>query len=1172
MEEITFLAPAMVRALLVPVAEFDQTKFRNVVEVLKRVKDVRALDLVHSPGKFNPQAYPQGHVYYNFITRDDDADSLFLHDFEPFRKTAVVIGLLGWSKEVTEEIIRLKKNQLQRKYPAPIANIIMIFGCPIAFESKISDVFCVDENLSNIETRICDATSRFLCKFSVYASAYEHTTLRSPGNLTGVVLKQRKRLSSSFEMNPERSKQMVTRGRRLKLNANFYLMAGNLKASLNDFSEAIFNLKAANDYLWLASALDGLAVCIFLLSSLGVPYRLPQFLNSLINSGKNVKSMLRSPSTTPRPSFQLSDISTSFSSFNESDGELNVMPFDVVEETIINCGHLSSYYYEYAKTEQTENVPAIVSSESLIRYALLMVLVDLNGKYDMSLVNEIVQGKSLHEGRYISENFNMEFFNFICFHVLNTDFEKLPVNSQLRIYQTLAFLFSKAKMKMKKALMVYNFLELINASEQQLFSSISGYERLDLMLRDFCETYDIFIDRPEDIIRPNYIQKDLLLHILKLCERVGYRGGYVIYGLFILTNFKQILGSSQQVEIYDKIKRFSSFVKVGARCWNDDFLVGIDFEAVSGKLVEGEESTVKIHIRNPYAFELDIKELSLSTKDNFSFKLLSPDKKSINDFKDSYKIVLKPYSEILVSLSIIPENNGTFAVDGIIASIGICDKRKYSVRVEDMSAFPPKLKKSVHCCETETKFREWRIQVVHKQPLLKIVEVKLRDKWLMLLDGERKQFSVILKNTTTSDINHLVSMFRDSTTDILNAELNNKALRPNEIYEIEYQIYKKKPFKILNKNDLVKIKGNQTFKLDLEIVGKLDVKEANLVLEYSYQKNTIAEYIRSLSIPVSLTVYPSVELAGCDIIPLTSNTSIGDMESKTCWQFLKEVSEEHHNLADFCLIALDFVNMWSEEMEIVIQYRMDGSSGAKEPRMFITSEQLQTRKNVRMFVPIKRMDLDEQLLEQKIPSLRNKQFVVDKKTPLAEQHFIKHSFWYKEEILKHLSAIWKVSSSVSSSMYLGRSGEINMRGFRFSSRMIENIRVEKVKLKLKLLNDQDIVQDLNNVYLNQFYTVRIEITNRNKYPIFGMLRHIPVCKDPPYTYEKKVLINGVLQFSIGKPLDSNETMIFELGIVFIEKGDYEWGALFDEMPDWKDGNLTIKKQHLQREQLKFKVQ
>lgn len=147
-----------------------------------------------------------------------------------------------------------------------------------------------------------------------------------------------------------------------------------------------------------------------------------------------------------------------------------------------------------------------------------------------------------------------------------------------------------------------------------------------------------------------------------------------------------------------------------------------------------------------------------------------------------------------------------------------------------------------------------------------------------------------------------------------------------------------------------------------------------------------------------------------------------------------------------------------------------------------------------------------------------------------------------------------------------------MRGFRFSSRMIENIRVEKVKLKLKLLNDQDIVQDLNNVYLNQFYTVRIEITNRNKYPIFGMLRHIPVCKDPPYTYEKKVLINGVLQFSIGKPLDSNETMIFELGIVFIEKGDYEWGALFDEMPDWKDGNLTIKKQHLQREQLKFKVQ
>lgn len=233
--------------------------------------------------------------------------------------------------------------------------------------------------------------------------------------------------------------------------------------------------------------------------------------------------------------------------------------------------------------------------------------------------------------------------------------------------------------------------------------------------------------------------------------------------------------------------------------------------------------------------------------------------------------------------------------------------------------------------------------MVNSQPFLKILDVKLEDKWLMLLDGERKQFKVTMKNTSKTEINYLVSMFKDSTTELLNAELNNKLLQPNEIYEIEYQLLKRKPFKILNKGDLVKIDGFELFDLDVEIIGKIGVNEASLVLEYSHQQDSSTEFHRNISIPVNLTVYPSVELAGCDIIPLTSNTKINELMIDPCWAYLSKMKENNHQLSNFCLLALDFINMWSDEMEITLNY-MPGASDAKQTGdVMIKEEPLQIK-------------------------------------------------------------------------------------------------------------------------------------------------------------------------------------------------------------------------------------
>lgn len=1178
MDSITFVSPANVRALLVPVNELSQSDFEEILEILKRVKDVRAVDLIHNPGKFNPQAYPQGHIYYNFITRDDDAESLFLHDFEPFRKTAIVIGILKWNEDITDEKVRNLKHALKKAYPAPISQFLMIFDCPKSYTSKLSEVYTVDRDTSNMETEICDITSRFLSNFSTYASAYEHTTLRSPGNLNISMGKPKKKITTSFEINSEKVKQMSARGRKLKLSANFYLMAGNLKSALSDICEAVFNLKLSNDLLWLASALDALAVCIFLLSSIGAPYQLPSFLTSLLAKAKDMDAIFLSPNNSPRNSLQMNgNMQDQTSSLS-----LPVVPLAIVEETIFNCGRLSSAFYEQAKKIHSDYVPQIAVSESLLRYASLLVSIDAKGKLDLDLIHEILFSSSTDSTRKTSKKFDIEHFNSLCFHVLDSDFRHLSITQQSKIFFTLISLYSKTDMQMKKSLMIKNFLDRVVESKHVISMNKLEFKELNAVLIDYCENYGIKVQSSSCIGFGNHMQKKILFQLLSFCAKINHYEGYVYFGSILFKNFRQILTEKEQIDIHQKIDECSSLIGSTPDYWDQNIFLDFEFDSVSDKIVEGEESSAQITLRNPFAFEVEVKDLQLYTEDDFPLKLITMDtKKYLDQVTDLPSIFLRPLSEISIPLTIVPEKHGEIVIKGIKASVDSCKNQIFVSKDHIPNSFPPKLNKNGNINGIDS-VRSWKMSVVYKQPFLKLIDVKLSDKWLMLLDGERKQFKVILKNTSNTEINHLISKFKDSTTDRLNAELSNKALQPNEVYEIEYQLLMMKPFKILNKSDLAQIRGNESFHLEVEIRGKLGVNEANLVLEYSHQKNTSSEFKRSLTIPVNLTVYPSVELAGCDIISLTSNTKISECNADPCWDYLRKMKEKNHKLSKFCLLALDFVNMWSEEMEICIECNPQHSGEIEvkdsndsldkiiEEKFTVTSP-LQSRKNIRMFIPLLRMDFDEEYLDRRIPSLRNKQFVLDKKTPLAEQEFIRHAFWYKEEILKRVYATWKVSATSSNSIHAGRSGTIDLRSFRFSSKMIEVLEVEKIGISLTMLNETDKIVDLNNAQLNTFYTVRLRLTNRNKHPIFGMIRHIPVCKDPPYTFEKKILINGVLQYSVETPLKAGESRTYDLGVVFLEKGECEWGALFDEIENWENGNISIKKQYLQREQLKLKI-
>jgi hypothetical protein len=191
-----------------------------------------------------------------------------------------------------------------------------------------------------------------------------------------------------------------------------------------------------------------------------------------------------------------------------------------------------------------------------------------------------------------------------------------------------------------------------------------------------------------------------------------------------------------------------------------------------------------------------------------------------------------------------------------------------------------------------------------------------------------------------------------------------------------------------------------------------------------------------------------------------------------------------------------------------------------------------------------------------IPSLNpanQRQFVVSvsKISPEVERAS-REAFWYRHELLKLVRGTWKEDSN-------GRNGEIELRGVRFSPRMVEAIKLEDVFITMSVTSDyptegEDAVRQVGKsrfeVKVDDFLTLTTKITNRSPKPISPLLRLQPYLAGLPHNValdlDKRFSWSGVLQrkLSVLQPGESVET---ELGIVALCSGTFEIGATVEEM-------------------------
>lgn len=1330
MDWFSYCAPARVKTLVVPVGNVTLDEFESYFsQSLSKYYEVRLVDVTPCGGMFNPQGYPHGRIIYDYQLALADPESLFLEDFEPHRKVFNVMGLTPYTPDLDLELLLM---QMRKEHSTAINHNLLVFNTPSGVNqgsSSTKNIFHIPslQNVTVLETVICDITSNFLQALTSYASSYQHVTLRSPGTIgvtetSGMGLrrtisngfssnhpitaarnssasapsldKKKKRISSAnflpnFEnnsglLNQERMRANRTKGRQQKIFGNFYLLSGRLGDSLREFCDAIVLLKSSNDYLWLGSALEGLGVCLMMLTFLEVPLQLPSAVLSIITSESITQSgvidlSILTPTTSPRNSTASGTRSLTVQSMSSPRPSLTTNPSSDLNsppicDLIIQLSSKAVKYYKQTFDQVEDYLPQIVYCETVLRLVKLLSLVHINDGFDFTLMRHIVKGIPLTTTKeesqsifVVSQSIDKTQIAQIENEIFTPQFNKLDFIHKVRIYSCLISVANDLKLNRRRSFLIKELFDLItpklNEKSAEINTTFSAVARDSGVSLDYDKNMASIIDLIEGVLQnygittsctepnpeirsrsPNWseLHLSILDRVIELTERLGFFESSLKYNSLLLKEYSSVLEPQKQLEIFGRIKRQMKQLllkdnEYTLQYWDDFFVKDIisipsvtdltpikntsgvestvnakkkfytpftsgdDLETELVTLVQGEPTDIVITLRNPFAFDIDIKNLEIICLDSFKLKTVQyfPSMQSQQQETRLESIVIRAGQVLNLDVVIVALQLGDLKISGVKAEVCDCLPRVFKIQSLKTHLVYEKIKSvgvnnfldshELNLLYEQTLlapvYKSLNYHVLSPQPVLSLVDNSLLNHAIMILEGEMKTFSFTLQNNSDVTINHLSSVFLDSTTEFLRTALQSK-LPPNEIYEIEYYLLKKSPFSITNKSELSSILGKKTFSIDVSLWGKRGMTFGSVMLEYGNNpEHQPLQYIRRIDIPIKVSVYSSIEISSCDVIPVFNSDEIfntnSHLLSKTgkarFWSYLNSRLGEGEKLTDYCLLVIDFRNSWTADLKVELtsssfplfdddMLPLVDDTGDESLKVSLESV-IGHGKTEKFLLPIKRISLSEELLSTPIPSLRNKQFIVDNSTPKEEQDFVREAFWYRKALLKYIKGTWKTTGDSGSQIH----GEIELRGIRLSWKMLNILRVDTVEIEHKIFYQDQLITESDSLSykldLEKLYTIKTTVINRSSKELYGMFRHIPISKSTSMSIDRKLLYNGVLQFHLPHLLGANESVDFEMSMCVLESGEYEWGAVFDELKVDQDGNIEEGETHTQRRSL-----
>ncbi|KAF8522281.1 TRAPP II complex [Hysterangium stoloniferum] len=586
-------------------------------------------------------------------------------------------------------------------------------------------------------------------------------------------------------------------------------------------------------------------------------------------------------------------------------------------------------------------------------------------------------------------------------------------------------------------------------------------------------------------------------------------------------------------------------------------------------IVQNEPIEFVLTLKNPYAFDLELQSLSLST----SGVSLEADPSSVTIAANSYHVtrIIATATEpgtLVVRGCLVQAHGGmprefVFPLTTEEANISLA-KRKSAwqaevdriketgldarpwIRNKRLSLAKPKISKT---SKGVAQMSFIQCTVVPQQPLMRIRRTSLTHGAVMMYDGETSFVRLTVENVSTIPIEFIKVTCIDSTMAPAQQALAEGELSVFETYETEYELLRRPVFRWDQETQPKSIGPGKKAIITIICSGKIGCTSGSVQISYSnIRQESLTQYdvfhTRQVIYPVLVTVYNTLECHNMDILPFTSESpQISGAENAQAHCHIGKRPFEDKD-GEWCLFTVDVRNTYGMPFEVTLERQEDGEWRCiPEELSGLTTRLVSPGSTSRIILPIKRFLLSETQLSTPIPTLSDRQFVVSKsKLTSKEERHQRELFWYREALFSHVKGKWREAGG-------SRFGWLSLRQQRFTALMLDALRTDRSRLKLSLVSYNDsgeccslVCGSKTTTGPDRFVYLRATVVNQTPDP---MVMTLSFTVNP----SEHVLYDGVIcNIPVGE-LSSGEERQMEIGLCFVSEGKFDLRATVNVIGD-----------------------
>ncbi|KAG2187872.1 hypothetical protein INT44_000622, partial [Umbelopsis vinacea] len=598
-------------------------------------------------------------------------------------------------------------------------------------------------------------------------------------------------------------------------------------------------------------------------------------------------------------------------------------------------------------------------------------------------------------------------------------------------------------------------------------------------------------------------------------------------------------------------------------------------------LVTNEFTEFKVLLSNPFGFDLELQSISLST--------------SGASFEPTIASTTIPANASLtIRLTGTPKEAGKLIIKGCHIKIAGFSEQEFLMeetvdRTEEgtktSASYGSKATGQSSSDAAGSEANHYVLEVIPEQPLLKIRETSLLHGALMLFEGEISQINIELENIGNIPVDFITLSFSDSTT--TNPLPINPELPAEEVYEVELFTKGTPVFSwegsgkeiATTSGQKISLPPGEKWSLHVNVFGKRHCNNGTIQIDYGYidrivsgetldetesQKQAMPVfYTRQLYLPLLITVSQHLEPSNWDILYLRSQSNVeqatldenknivASNESSSLVpveRLLQSVQADiasfdfdENNKHDYCLVAMDVRNIWTTPFDIHFTIRNSLENDQADDDTIYFPVTIQPGLTTRITVPVRRIYLSAEQVVKPVPSVDpSKQFVVSQAPKIApEQERARlRMFWYREELLKRLTATWRCSST-------RREGDLQLRStLRLTPTQLSVLQKSDIEFLVNIEDSRRLAHRSFEVPSNNFIDMTIAIRNHRAHPLKAILRVQPV-QDYGNTLREcdasnNILWQGLLHVILPEIPPNAESAKHRLPLCFLSRGRYNF--------------------------------